>query len=432
MPKIDETASRATRAAPAPLRALLFLLLPLPVPSLSPPLSPRFTPTTSWSGRGPALARRTRWGRRGSRYRARHGATRPDKRAPGDCGVEWTGCTAARRHLGGDREQLSLVAQLSAHGQRPGGVPSDQEARGGVQGDGSRLRGGGAPPPLTASAAPACVCAAHSSTCLPPLRLGIPDSHIVLMLAETMACNPRNVRRGEVGTATGAAPPNLYAPDTQASACLLACLLVAGWVGGWVCGLCVPKRHGSAPPQAAGGRVAAASPTHSTRTHTHTHAQVDYSGREVSVESVLRVLTGSHPHGTPASQRLGSGANSSVLLFLTGGWVGGWVDFGWVAGWARARGHGHTHARTRARTHAHHAGTHATHPLAHRPRRRRVPKVSRPERAAGRGRGGRAAHDARAAPLWPAPHRRRHLPGLHAVARRARAGRAGHREQQAG
>eukprot|EP00887_Chlorella_sp_A99_P000822 scaffold5.g822.t1 len=90
-------------------------------------------------------------------------------------------------------------------------------------------------------------------------RLGIPDSNIVLMLAETEACDPRNSAPGRVASGAGRGA-NLYSPDIE----------------------------------------------------------VDYSGKEVSVDSFLRVLTGRHLPGTPAGKRLLSGRNSSVLLFLTG------------------------------------------------------------------------------------------------------------------
>lgn len=56
-------------------------------------------------------------------------------------------------------------------------------------------------------------------------------------------------------------------------------------------------------------------------------AQVDYRNRDVSVESVLAVLTGNHPPGTPPSRRLDSGRNSSVLLFLTGHGGDGFLKF---------------------------------------------------------------------------------------------------------
>ncbi|EFN57492.1 hypothetical protein CHLNCDRAFT_34727 [Chlorella variabilis] len=100
-------------------------------------------------------------------------------------------------------------------------------------------------------------------------RLGIPDSRIILMLAEQPACSPRNVHPGQLYLAPG-----------------------AGAAAGGSSGAMLNLLSGD--------------------------AEVDYRGREVSVDSVLRVLTGRHPPGTPASKRLRSGPASRVLLYLTG------------------------------------------------------------------------------------------------------------------
>ena len=74
----------------------------------------------------------------------------------------------------------------------------------------------------------------------PASRLGVPDSHIILMLADPVACNPRN-----------AAPGAVYADLPGA------------------------------------GRESLASEG----------VEVDYAGREVSVDSLLRVLTGGRAAG---------------------------------------------------------------------------------------------------------------------------------------
>jgi phosphatidylinositol glycan class K len=90
-------------------------------------------------------------------------------------------------------------------------------------------------------------------------RLGIPDSNIILMLADDAACNSRNKSPGYVWM-----DPNrmldLYG-DT---------------------------------------------------------VEVDYRGYEVTVEGVLRVLTGRVPPHTPRSKRLESDARSNVFLYMTG------------------------------------------------------------------------------------------------------------------
>ena len=49
-----------------------------------------------------------------------------------------------------------------------------------------------------------------------------------------------------------------------------------------------------------------------------TSIQVDYRGLEVTVESIIQVLTGRHPEGTPSSKKMRSDDGSNVLLYLTG------------------------------------------------------------------------------------------------------------------
>lgn len=90
-------------------------------------------------------------------------------------------------------------------------------------------------------------------------RLGIPDSHIILMLADDAACNSRNRDPGYVYVDHGR-NLDLYGDSVQ----------------------------------------------------------VDYRGYEVTVETVLRVLTGRVPAHTPRSKRLESDAHSNVFLYMTG------------------------------------------------------------------------------------------------------------------
>jgi len=90
-------------------------------------------------------------------------------------------------------------------------------------------------------------------------RLGIPDERIVLMLADDMACNPRNPFPGRIfGNVNHAV--DLYGDDIE----------------------------------------------------------VDYRGYEVTPTAFLRVLTDRHPPGTPRSKRLLTDAGSNVLIYLTG------------------------------------------------------------------------------------------------------------------
>ena len=90
-------------------------------------------------------------------------------------------------------------------------------------------------------------------------RLGIPDSRIILMLADDFACDARNAFPGEIYGSRSRAV-NLYGDDIE----------------------------------------------------------VDYRGYEVTPENLLRVLTNRHPKGTPRSKRALTDARSNVLLYLTG------------------------------------------------------------------------------------------------------------------
>ena len=91
-------------------------------------------------------------------------------------------------------------------------------------------------------------------------RLGMPDSHIILMLADDMACNPRNSEPGTVYVDDGRFASDVYGDNVE----------------------------------------------------------VDYKGYEVTVENFIRVLTGRHPEGTPPSKRLQTTDRSNVLLYMTG------------------------------------------------------------------------------------------------------------------
>mmetsp|Transcript_19580 Transcript_19580/g.40879 ORF Transcript_19580/g.40879 Transcript_19580/m.40879 type:complete len:410 (+) Transcript_19580:180-1409(+) len=89
--------------------------------------------------------------------------------------------------------------------------------------------------------------------------LGVPDSSIILMLADDMPCNSRNPKTGEIFTERNH-ELNLYSDDTE----------------------------------------------------------VDYRGSEVSVESFYRVLTGRHKPGTIGSKKLNTDKESDLLVYMTG------------------------------------------------------------------------------------------------------------------
>lgn len=92
-------------------------------------------------------------------------------------------------------------------------------------------------------------------------QLGIPDSHIILMIPDSYACNIRNIYKSHIY--------NSHQPTR-------------------------------------------------TDLHSSMNIQVDYSGYSVSVESLLRVLSNKHTSNTLRSKRLLSDSNSNILLYLTG------------------------------------------------------------------------------------------------------------------
>lgn len=90
-------------------------------------------------------------------------------------------------------------------------------------------------------------------------RLGIPDSHIILMLADDFACNARNPFPGKIYHDKSRLL-DVYGQDVE----------------------------------------------------------VDYRGEEVTVHNLIRVLTDRVEEGTPSSKRILSNQNSNVLIYLTG------------------------------------------------------------------------------------------------------------------
>ncbi|KAH9260297.1 hypothetical protein BASA81_001467 [Batrachochytrium salamandrivorans] len=97
---------------------------------------------------------------------------------------------------------------------------------------------------------------------------GIPDNNIILMLAEDIACNARNPFKGSV-----------FDDDSKRIDLF------------------------------------------------DSSVQVDYRGEEVTVENVLRVISGRHLEGTPKSKRLDSTVNSNVLMYFSGHGGDGFLKF---------------------------------------------------------------------------------------------------------
>lgn len=99
-------------------------------------------------------------------------------------------------------------------------------------------------------------------------RLGIPDSQIILMLADDMPCNARNPRPGTVFN-SNRQHINVYGDDVE----------------------------------------------------------VDYRGYDVTVESFIRLLTGRVRAGTPRNKRLLSDDRSNLFVYMTGHGGDGFLKF---------------------------------------------------------------------------------------------------------
>ncbi|CAD5215119.1 unnamed protein product [Bursaphelenchus xylophilus] len=97
-------------------------------------------------------------------------------------------------------------------------------------------------------------------------RLGIPDSNIIMMLADNIPCNARNPQPGEIHDDLN---NNLYLNDIE----------------------------------------------------------VDYHGYEVTVEALVRLLTGQVDENTPRNKRLLSDQQSNVMVYLTGHGGVGFLKF---------------------------------------------------------------------------------------------------------
>jgi hypothetical protein len=100
-------------------------------------------------------------------------------------------------------------------------------------------------------------------------RLGLPDSHIILMIAESHSCSFHNPFPGRVFSSD-----NDHSGDVQSS-----------------------------------------------------DLQVDFSGDAVTPEALLRILSGRHLSGTPAMQRLETTPYSRLLVYLTGHGGEGFLKF---------------------------------------------------------------------------------------------------------
>jgi hypothetical protein len=125
------------------------------------------------------------------------------------------------------------------------------------------------------------------------VRAGVPQERIILMLADDHACDPRNVHPA---AAAAAASGNGVASE--------------------------------GPARDAGGEVYLIDGDRGPASSMYVPGlQVDYAGPDVTVDALLRVLSGRHLPGTPASKRLGSGPASNVFLYMTGHGGDGFLKF---------------------------------------------------------------------------------------------------------
>lgn len=100
-------------------------------------------------------------------------------------------------------------------------------------------------------------------------RLGIPDSQIILMLPDDMACNPRN-----------SFPGTVFNDKSRL--------------------LDLYDDKGQGEQEGMGG------------------IEVDYRGNEVTVENFIRLLTDRWPSSQPSSKRLMTDDRSNILIYMTG------------------------------------------------------------------------------------------------------------------
>ncbi|CAH8504164.1 unnamed protein product [Schistosoma bovis] len=99
-------------------------------------------------------------------------------------------------------------------------------------------------------------------------RLGIPDSRIILMVADDASCSSRNPRPATIFN-NPYSRVNLYGEEIE----------------------------------------------------------IDYRGYEVTVENFIRVLTGRLPPSTPTSKRLNTDEHSNILIYMTGHGGDGFLKF---------------------------------------------------------------------------------------------------------
>ncbi|CAD7940569.1 unnamed protein product, partial [Amoebophrya sp. A120] len=136
-------------------------------------------------------------------------------------------------------------------------------------------------------------------------RLGIPDSQIILMLAEDYACNPRNPFPGQIFNDQSKSL-NLYSDEGDANSS-------SG-----------PFQNRGQSRRTSDTKVDQLS---QLQQDSSSSVEVDYRGDEVTVGNFLRLLTGKHPKWTPRNKRLLTNQQSNLLIYATGHSGAGFLKF---------------------------------------------------------------------------------------------------------
>ncbi|OXB70461.1 UNVERIFIED_CONTAM: hypothetical protein H355_009086, partial [Colinus virginianus] len=177
-------------------------------------------------------------------------------------------------------------------------------------------------------------------------RLGVPDSRIILMLADDHACTARNPFPGQIFNSPrrsfnlyGVTAPKATAVRQrrlaleEAARAAAAAARKARRRPGAIDSEAVFERHlrrvssffnsssSSASPDPHRSSPSSSSPASRLTLLSESlgeDVEVDYRGEEVHVQALLRLLTGRHAAETPRGQRLLSDSRSHVMVYLTG------------------------------------------------------------------------------------------------------------------
>ncbi|PHJ20136.1 peptidase c13 family protein [Cystoisospora suis] len=151
-------------------------------------------------------------------------------------------------------------------------------------------------------------------------RLGIPDSRIILMLADDHACSPRNAFPGQVFNGE-ARRLNLYGGKTGEREEDEENERRRSFSRGGRSESGTSDERGEDEDTRRGGEE---EEQHQSDLE---EVEVDYRGDEVQVDAFLRLLAGRHSPDTPRGKRLLTDENSHVLVYLSGHGGEGFLKF---------------------------------------------------------------------------------------------------------